>query len=387
MESPHPTGPDGGTEPRSRDSMTSPSHIVHTEPQCVTLRDAVATPFEIVAPADVPDLPPRPPSFKAYTRGCLYGPDGARVDLSVRLGGVGGDQAMSIDPDFLPPQQQTDGARLAGRTLYLGTFMNHYGHFVTESLSRYWWRGAADFDHIVAYPFMHHNGRVLVRDFHRYLAGQLGVSIDRMAILTSRTRFDEIIVPEQLWSYNVHVNAHMRALYAQIGARHAAGKPSGRIFLSRAASPEARLANPLEVEDVFASFGFRVLYPEEIEIARQLSLYANCAILAGLSGSGMHNCLFARPGLMTIEVGDARARRKPVRMQIIANELAQVDARFIPFGDGEDKRIDPAKVKRHLRDLLGEQPRVGSALSFRFKRSAARLLSAARRRTVKRSRT
>src|SRR5687768_6482469 len=111
--------------------MNAPSHIVDAEPQCVTLRDAIATPFQIVPPAEATDLPPRPPSFKAYTRGCLYDAEGARVDLSVRAGGVGGDQAASMDPDFLPPDQR-GGAWLPGRTLYLGTFMNHYGHFITE---------------------------------------------------------------------------------------------------------------------------------------------------------------------------------------------------------------------------------------------------------------
>lgn len=354
--------------------MNTPSHIVETEPQCLTLRDAVATPFGIVAPADAPDQPRRPPSFKAYTRGCLYDSEGARVDLSVRAGGIGGDQAASIDPEFLPADQR-GGAWLAGRSLYLGTFMNHYGHFITEGMGRWWRESAAAFDHLVAYPFMHDHGAVRMKDFHRYLAGLLEVPIDRMTILTRQTVFDEIVVPEQLWAYNRHVNVHMRALYGRIRDRHAARKSTGRIFLSRAAALPSRLANPLEVEEVFASFGFQVLYPEEIAIARQLSLYANCEVLAGLSGSAMHNCLFARPGLMTIEVGDARARQHPVFMQRVANELAQVEARFIPFGEAEDKRINAAKVRKQLRNILGEQPRSGPLLRLRFKRSAANLLS------------
>ena len=350
--------------------MSTPTHIVHTEPQCLTLRDAIATPFALIAPADAPDQPPRHPSFKAYTKGCLYDADGARVDLSVRVGGVGGDQAMSIDPEVLPPEQR-GGTWLTGRTLYLGTFMNHYGHFITESLSRYWRQEAGAFDHVVAYPFMHNDGNILAQEFHRHLAGLLDVPIDRMAILHGQTVFDEIVVPEQLWTYNVHVNARMRELYGRISARHAGKRPCGRIFLSRTDS--LRLGNVPAVEEEFASFGFRVLYPERIPIADQLSLYANCEILAGLSGSGMHNCLFARPGLMTIEVGDARARRNPVFMQRIANELAQVDAHFIPFGEGKDVRIDPKTVRKRLRNILSELPRRGPVLMLRLKRRIARL--------------
>ena len=350
--------------------MNAPNYVVQTEPQYLTLRDAIATRFEVVAPADAPDQPPPPPSFKAYTRGCLYEADGTRIDLSVRVGGVGGDQARSIDPAVLPPEQR-GGTWLTGRTLYLGTFMNHYGHFITESLSRYWHETVAEFDHIVAYPFMHYNGEILIQEFHRYLAGLLNVPIDRMAILRSQTVFDEIVVPEQLWTYNVHVNGRMREIYERIRVRHATRGSCGRIFLSRAVAP--RLANVQTVEDMFASFGFRIVHPERMPIAVQLSLYANCEILASLSGSGMHNCLFARPGLMTIEVGDSRARRKPVFMQRIANELAQVEARFIPFGEGTDARIDPKVVRKNLRDILGELPRRGPLLLLRLKRKWSRL--------------
>lgn len=342
-----------------------PSHIVDTEPQCLTLRDAIATPFALIAPADAPEQPPRHPSLKAYTLGCLYDVHGARIDPSVRVGGVGGDQVASIDPEVLPPEQR-GGTWLAGRTLYLGAFMNHYGHFITESLSRYWKQDAGAFDHFVAYPFMHNNGNILVRDFHRYLAGLLDVPVDRMTILRGQTVFDEIVVPEQLWTYNVHVNARMREVYGRISGRHTGKGSSGRIFLSRTDS--LRLGNVPAVEEVFASFGFRILYPERIGIVDQLSLYTNCEILAGLSGSAMHNCLFARPGLMTIEVGDARARRHPVLMQHIANELAQVEARFIPFGERKDVRIEPKIVKKHLRDILGELPRAGPVLLLRLKR-------------------
>ena len=341
------------------------SQVVNTEPQCLTLRDAIATPFELVAPTDAPDQPSRHASFKAYIRGCLYDSEGARVDPSLRVGDIGGEQAASIDPATLPPEQR-GGTWLTGRTLYLGPFMNRYGHFITEGLSRYWKQDIGPVDHVVGYPFVHNNGNILIEEFHRHLAGLLGVPIDRMAILRSQTVFDEVVIPEQLWANNVHVNAHMRSVYERVRARHAGRKSSGRLLLSRPASK--RLGNPLAVEEAFASFGFRVIYPERIPIAEQLALYANCEVLASLSGHGMHNCLFARPGLMTIEVGDTRARRNPVLMQRMANELAQVEAHFIPFGEGTEADIAPKVVRRNLRKILSELPRRGSILMLRLKR-------------------
>ena len=353
--------------------MTAPSHIVESEPQCLTLRDAIATRFELIALDDAPGQPASARGSKAaHTRGCLYDADGRRVDLSIRPGDIDGDQSMSVDPELLPPEQR-GGTWLPGRALYLGPFMNRYGSFITESLSRYWREEAAAFDHFVAYPFVYDHGEIHLQEFHRYLAGLLGVPLERMAVLRSQTVFDEIVVPEQLWTHDVHVNSRMRAVYGRIRARHAGQRANGRLFLSSTSS--LRLGNVAGVEEIFASFGFRVLYPEHIPIADQLSLYANCAVLAGLGGGGMHNCLFARPGLMTIEVGDARARQQPVLAQRIANELSQVDARFITFGEDNDIRISPRKLRRQLVDILGERPRLGPLVALHLKRRLRRLIA------------
>ncbi len=364
--------------------MSTPAFVIQAEPRCLTLRDAIATPFALVAPGDLPaDAPAQPArdrTFKVYTKGCLYEAGGERVDLSIRVGGVGGDQTASIDPAVLPPEQR-GGTWLPGRTLYLGPFMNHYGHFITEGLSRCWKQDVGPVDHVVAYPFMHNNGNILVEEFHRHLARLLEVPIDRMAILRSQTVFDEIVVPEQLWTNNVHVNAHMRTVYERIRGRHAGARSSGRIFLSRA--PSRRLGNPLAVEEIFAGFGFRVIQPERMPIAEQLALYANCEVLASLSGSGMHNCLFARPGLMTIEVGDTRARRKPVTMQRMANALSQVEAHFIPFGEGTEADIAPKLVRKNLEKILGELPRKGPVLLLRLKRRFAGLKGGRKKKRAK----
>src|SRR5687767_9677578 len=109
--------------------MVAPTHIATTEPQCVTLRDAIATPFALATPTDAADQPLRGDGAKPHTRGCLYDADGARVALAMRPGGSDGDPAICADPPVLPPAQR-GGTWLPGRTLYLGSFMNGYGRFI-----------------------------------------------------------------------------------------------------------------------------------------------------------------------------------------------------------------------------------------------------------------
>lgn len=366
-------------------TVTPRDHVDHADPQWLKARDVIATPFGTIDADLRPDRPRQGNVNNVFTLGCLYDADGQRIDLSLRNPRLGGDLGLAADPATLPAEVRRDDIpRFKGRTLYLGTFYNHYGHFITESLSRFWWHEAGDsFDHLVAYGFIHNHGRVHVQRFHRHMTGILGIPLKRMSLLTAPVRFDEIVVPEQLFVFGSHVNVRMRDIYGRIAEQHRAGIPSGRIFLTRSIHPRARLANAHGVEDVFASFGFRVIYPEEVKIRRQLDYYVNSEIIAGLSGSGMHNCLFSRPGTMTIEVGDRRARHQPVKNQIIANELSRVDARFIPFESSHNLEIDLPFVRSSLRDILGERPRLGPLVAIRLKRAAVRWLSpklAARRR-------
>lgn len=353
-------------------ATASSSRLVSTEPKCVSVRDAVATGFRMFVTSEFPELRGAAKYFEWRTLGCLYDSDGARIDLSLRSQPVGDEETVSIDPGCLPAEAlSADVPYLSGRTLFLGIFQNHYGHFITESLSRFWWPESAErFDQLVAYPFIHDRGELFVQGFHRHMTNALGIPVDRMTMLHTPMRFQEIVVPEQLWNFDQHANVRARDIYARIATPHMTGGTNGRLFLSRPADPKARLANVAEIEDVFAGFGFKVVYPEELTIDRQLAHYANCEILAGFSGSGMHNCLFTRRGTVTIEVGDTRTPQRPHKVQSIANAVAEIDARFIPFAPVGDRRTDPAQVSAALRGILGERPRLLPVVALRLERAA-----------------
>lgn len=350
--------------------------VVSSQPSCLTLRDAISSDFEVVAVRESRDGSPAGQKPRLIARGCLYDSAQAKVALSVRDPDVVGPDGQQRDNDILPDDVCSRATtHLRGRTLFLGTFMNHYGHFITESLSRYWWPEPGErFDHLVSYSFVHNSGRPFVQKFHRHLADVLGIPIRRVRFLREPVRFEEIVVPEQLWLYDKHANERLRDLYARIADRHAS-HGAGRVFLSRASYAGGRLSNILPIEEVFASFGFRVLYPEEIPIRRQLALYANCEILASLSGSGMHNCLFTPAGTLTIEVGDMRSPDQPLRLQRIANAIAQVDARFIPMPARGTDRADLELLASTLRGILGERPQIGGRIALRLRRAALQIFS------------
>jgi len=67
-----------------------------------------------------------------------------------------------------------------------------------------------------------------------------------------------------------------------------------RIYFSRSTKSAQKLRNETEVENLFRSFGFSVLCPEDLPIEEQVSLVSNAQLVAGPAGSTMFNLAFQR---------------------------------------------------------------------------------------------
>src|SRR5262245_55611901 len=194
-----------------------PIGIVDVPPSRLIVRDAFSSRFVARSRREHGRKGP------GLVSGCIYDSEGRRVDLSQRMPPLPGARMLCSDPDQLDLSDPAlaDAPRLRGRTLYLGNIMNHYGHFITETLSRLWSsERMADYDHIVGFPPNANKGQHLPKEFHRYSLALLGLDLSRVTILRDPVRFDEICIPDQLWRLNYSVNAaHLRPLYAGIRER------------------------------------------------------------------------------------------------------------------------------------------------------------------------
>lgn len=69
--------------------------------------------------------------------------------------------------------------------------------------------------------------------------------------------------------------------------------PYKKIFISRKSRERKRLQNWMEVELVFKSFGYEIVCPEELSFKEQLDLFSKTKFIAGASGAGLTNTIFA----------------------------------------------------------------------------------------------
>jgi capsular polysaccharide biosynthesis protein len=278
--------------------------------------------------------------FVAHARrvvsGCVYDESGRKLDCSERLGGYGGDHVISVNAAQI--DIPSDAVRLPGKTLFLGHHMDHYGHFLTEFISRLWRVfDEQEFDSVVAYPFIFGKS---VQPYHRELCrALLGFDLfSKMRIVNGNMLCDQVVIPEPMIHLNRSVHPDVREVYQKISSsmgRPAQRESPYRYFLSRSAQlKNKRIENIGQAEEIFADHGFEVVYPELLDIEQQLMIYSRCKVLAGFSGSALHNVVFCKSGSTLIEVGDLRAPKAFLKMQAMLNSISGARAVKIPFQRG-----------------------------------------------------
>lgn len=298
-------------------------------------------------------------SAKTFT-GCAYDSSGRLIKAA---------QRTSANVIWVPtdPEQLTipDAELLRGRYIYLGHFTGHYGHFILESISRLWAVLQGErFDGLIYHPFVHAAPPIHTFDPAVHIFQALGVPLDKIIVLKKKCKVEELVVPDSKFVINNSYSPDMAILYEFLSksAISSTLPPNGaridKLYLSRRRFGKTRkIVNENELEAALWDLGFRVIYPEELTFRDQLGLYRNAAVLIGLSGSALHNSVFMSAGSWCITLGDLRNPLKPIRNQVMCDEIGRVRSAFIPFaGDILDKSknigaIDVTKVLNKLKKL------------------------------------
>jgi len=256
--------------------------------------------------------------------------------------------------------------------IFGGYLLRHFGHFCHESLSRLWWLGEGDQRNPVSqaicrglrdqgldvYFFMPtwlDSGKDLLPYMREILAG-LGLAKERIRIITEPLVFSRLLVPAQLWGFDLDAlaidqrfgcdsRAMMRALFAGFQRCRPADQPepivggesAGKVFVTRSGL-SATLGRPIGdgwLDEVLQDAGYLVFKPERFSIQRQIDVFAAARELVFIDGSSMYLLWFTRlqPDVritiilrrrqgawMITKVRDLMPIHLPIRWQVI-NEV------------------------------------------------------------------
>jgi len=184
---------------------------------------------------------------------------------------------------------------------------NHFGHLMTEVVSRLWGWDAAK------------------RENPKLKAVVLGNPQNRRPPTLAKTLFtafgidesDVVWVDQPVWVNSavsatpMWHNAHPYFAHPDIEEtwdRLSEGldpprerSPHERIFVSRGPGLGRRACrNAADVEAFFQSRGFHIMYPEKLPLAQQVALFRDARVIAGFGGSAMFNLMFAKAVETTI---------------------------------------------------------------------------------------
>ncbi len=276
-----------------------------------------------------------------WIRGAVHDAEGHLVVASQKIGGLGGSPAAMADPAKVPTRP--GARRLSGTWLYGGHWIQHFGHFFTETVTTLWPRDL-EVDGIV---------------FHSYMSRFRGISPWQTALMdlteyaglpieiieADPLRVERLVVPTR----GVVVNGWADPGAVDVWRRMAlaAGGPGSlaadgpRYFFSRTAFNAAKRAAGKSVrtdaardamlDALFAAAGFTVIAPETLGVAAQVRLAAGASVLAGSAGTALHLSAFAPQGTRVIELGDSRSPGVQVPHQLVVDAACGHPTAFLPY--------------------------------------------------------
>lgn len=215
---------------------------------------------------------------------------------------------VSDDVATIPSDVVDD--HLAGRWFHLDSeFPGHFGHFMTEDLSRLWgWRVAKR---------LHPDMRMLIstgqpgadlKPFQRTLLEAAGVAPEDVVVFHDPVRVEVLVGASPLFHNRRFVDPEVAEVWGDIADVLAprGGPGPDRVFLTRPEGLARRCTNGAEVEARFAAHGFAVVDPESRSLPDQVALFAGARVVAGYAGSAMFGMVYSRTPGTRIVIGSSQ---------------------------------------------------------------------------------
>ncbi len=269
---------------------------------------------------------------KRWIRGCVHDPRGKLVRASQKIGGLHGHPWVPADPGRVAVGRRAE--LLDGTWLYGGHWIQHFGHFLIETITTLW-PETGPVDGLVFHKYLKRpwtvdpwQERVLE------LAGRGGLPI-RVVGTGKALRVENLIVPSRTVVANGWAHRPAREVWERVASGFRGQGGPAKVFFSRTLFNEVRRREQHKkvprteserdraLDSLFAAEGFEVVSPETLDIDQQLRLAANAQVIAGCSGSALHLSAFASPGSRIIEIGDRRNVAQPVKLQLVIDTVCE----------------------------------------------------------------
>ena len=217
-------------------------------------------------------------------------------------------------PEQLPIPEKLERCDMP--MLLMGTIIPHFGHFITDSMSRLWMLDHAPKD----IPLLCLGTvRSLSREYERVVAQALGLA-DRLIAPIEPTLFRQVLCPYPAIQlarrvYGCCDGPHrlVGEILGRVGPTRNFSRP---IYLSRSGlgAGHRGLEGEELLESQLAQAGYEIIHPETMPFVRQVALFQSGVPIVGAIGSAFHSLLF-------------RSGKQPARLAVLSDNY--VHQRFL----------------------------------------------------------
>lgn len=187
--------------------------------------------------------------------------------------------------------------------LYLGQLNPHYGHFIVNTLARFWpMLEAGDRPRLLCHGYFGGHDLLAERPFVVEILDRLGLRLADLAVFDRPVRIRRLTVAAPALREMAFAHPVMAALGETIGRASLAGVPvdaeARPVYLSKArlADYVQRVENEDAMAEALSRAGVDIVYPETLTFDEQVRLLARRRTIIASQGSALHTALFAPPG-------------------------------------------------------------------------------------------
>ncbi len=190
----------------------------------------------------------------------------------------------------------------------------HFGHAVTEQLSRLWaWDVAKRREPDLKALVLTGDPGLRMARWERDLYEAAGVAPADVHLTRAPVRVERFVSATPMLSMPAYIHPGIVEVWDRV-ARNLAAQATvcespRRIFCSRRAAAKRKCRNSRQVEQAFVRWGFTVVYPEDLTLADQVALFQRADVVAGFAGSALLTLAFceAPKRLISIQSGSYAA--------------------------------------------------------------------------------
>lgn len=221
--------------------------------------------------------------------------------------------------------------------IYLGMWFPIWGHCLTDNIKKLWFLQTEKAKKIIqdgcdlVYVVMMNDKYSLSQSFIDLLA-TLGIKIQNLCEINKITRYDRIYIPDDstflkddcIYYTQPHILLRQSILQ---NLPRVPIKTYPKVYFSRSQFKRGKTdIGERRIEDIFRYLNYKIIYPEKLSFAEQVTLLQNCTHFASTEGSTSHNTFFCRP---QTEVCIIRKADYINEYQIMINDLCDLRVTYI----------------------------------------------------------